>query len=100
MKFYINYWKINEIYKRNQYSFFLIKKIITKIIRYKYFIKIDIIIIFNKIRIYLKNEIYIFFIIYFGIYYYKILLFRLLNGLTIWQYYINNILFKYFYKFY
>ena len=63
--------------------FLLIKKIIIKVINYKYFIKINIIVIFNQIRIYPENEIYMFFIIYFRIYYYKILFFKFINKLAI-----------------
>ena len=56
LRFYINYRKLNAIIKRNRYLLSLIKKIINKIIRYKYLTRLNIIAIFNKLRINLNSE--------------------------------------------
>ena len=68
--------------KRNQYFLSLIEKIINKIIRYKYLIRLNIIVIFNKLRINLSSENLIIFIITLKIYKYRILLFKLINELS------------------
>ncbi len=49
--------------KRNRYLIFLIKETLARVINYKYFIKLNIIAIFNKLRIYLNSEEYIYFFI-------------------------------------
>ena len=59
LQFCVDYKKLNIMTKRNQYSLLLIIEIIKKIIECKYFIKLNIIIVFNKFRIYLNNKNYI-----------------------------------------
>ena len=70
LRFYINYRKLNAIIKRNRYLLSLIKKIINKIIRYKYLTRLNIIVIFNKLRINLNNEDLIIFITFLRTYKY------------------------------
>ena len=96
----MNYKKLNVIIKKNHYFIFLINKILIKIQNCKYFIRLNIIIIFNKLQIYSNNENFITFIISFKAYKYRILLFKLINDLIIYQQYINDIFFKYFNNFY
>ena len=67
----------------NRYSLLLIKKIIKKLIKYKYLIKLDVIIIFNKLYIYLDNENLITFIITLRFYKYHVLSFDLINESSI-----------------
>ena len=80
MRFCVNYRKLNIIIKRNRYPLSLIEKIINKIIKYKYLIRLNIIVIFNKFRINLDNEDFIIFIITLKIYKYKIFFFDLINN--------------------
>jgi len=51
LRFYINYYKLNTLTKRNRYLLLLINKVINKIRGYLYLIYFDIILTFNKIRI-------------------------------------------------
>ena len=77
----MNYRKLNAIIKRNRYFLFLIKKVINKIINYKYLIRLDIIAIFNKLRINLNSEnLTIFITTRLRAYKYRVLFFELING--------------------
>ena len=82
LRFYIDYRKLNIITKKNRYSFSLIKKVIEKIINYKYLTRLDIIITFNKLRIHPDSEDFIIFIIILRAYKYRVLLFNLINNLN------------------
>ena len=92
LRFYVDYRKFNVITKRNRYFLFLIKEIIKKIIECKHFIKLNIIIVFNKLRMHLDNKNYTIFIIILNVYKYRVLSFDLINELNLFQQYINNIL--------
>ena len=78
----MNYYKLNIIIKRNRYSLFLIKKIIKKLIEYKYLIRLNVIVVFNKLRIYLNSENLITFITTLKFYKYCVLSFDLTNELS------------------
>ena len=78
----VNYKRFNQIIKRNRYFIFLIEKILIKMQNCKYFIKLNIISIFNKLRINEKNEKLIIFVIFMNSYKYKILFFELTNNST------------------
>jgi len=82
LRFYVNYRKLNALICRNQYSISLIKKTLTRVISYKYLIKLNIIVAFNKLRIHLNSENYITFVIFIRIYKYHVLFFDLINELT------------------
>ena len=82
LRFCVNYRKLNAIIKRNRYFLSLIKKVIDKIISYKYLIRLNIIVIFNKLRINLNSENLITFITILRTYKYRVLLFKLINELT------------------
>ena len=84
LRFYINYQKLNIIIKRNRYSISLIDKVLIKIQRYKFLTRLDIIAIFNKLRIHLESEDFIIFVIFLEVYKYKVLLFDLINDLAIY----------------
>ena len=47
----VNYRKFNVIIKRNKYFISLIEKTLIKVIDCKYIFKLDIIVVFNKLRI-------------------------------------------------
>ena len=96
----MNYKKLSVIIKKNHYFILLINEILVKIQNCKYFIKLNIIVVFNKLRIYLNNEDFITFIIFFETYKYRMFSFKLINDSIIYQQYINDIFFKYFNNFY
>ena len=100
LKFYVNYRKLNVIIKRNRYFISLIDEILIKIQGCKYFIRLNIIIAFNKLRMHSNNENFIIFVIFFGAYKYRVLSFELINDSIIYQQYINDILFEYLNNFY
>ena len=78
--------------KRNRYFLFLIEKIIEKIIECKHFIKLNIIVVFNKLRMHFDNENYTIFITTLNVYKYRVLSFNLINELSLFQQYINDAL--------
>ena len=75
----VNYRRLNHITKRNRYSISLIEKTLIRIQSCKYLIKLNIISIFNKLRMNEKNEKLITFVIFMKSYKYRILLFELIN---------------------
>ena len=80
----MNYKKLNAIIKRNHYFILLINEILIKIQNYKYFIKLNIIVIFNKLRMHLNNKDFITFIIFLKTYKYQMLSFELTNDSIIY----------------
>ena len=92
LRFCVDYRKFNVMTKRNRYSLFLIKEIIEKIIECKHFIKLNIIAVFNKLRMHLDSEDYTTFITVLNVYKYHVLSFDLINELSSFQQYINDIL--------
>ena len=51
LRFYMDYWGLNNITKKNQYPLFLIKETLNGILKVRYFTKLDITAVFYKIRI-------------------------------------------------
>ena len=99
LRFCMNYRKLNVVTKRNQYSISLIEETLTQITDCKYFIKLNIIIVFNKLRIHLDSEDYIIFVTFISVYKYHVLSFDLINESFNYQHYINDVLFKYLNQF-
>ena len=99
LKLCVNYRKLNVITKRNEYSMFLIKKTLTRVIECKHIFKLNIIFVFNRLRMNLDNEKFITFIIFLKIYKYHVLLFDLTSELVSWQHYMNDLLFEFLNKF-
>ena len=64
----VDYKRFNQIIKRNRYFIFLIEIFLIKMQKYKYFIKLNIISIFNKLRMNEKNEELIIFVIFMKFY--------------------------------
>ena len=100
LRFCVDYKKLNVIIKRNRYFISLINEILAKIQDYKYFTRLNIIIVFNKLRMYSNNENFTTFVTSLKIYKYRMLLFELTNESVIYQQYINDILFEYLNDFY
>ncbi len=92
LRFCVNYWKLNVIFKRNRYSLSLINEIIDKIVSCKHLTRLNIISAFNKLQMHLDNENYITFITALKAYKYKILSFELTNELIFFQQYMNDVL--------
>ena len=79
LRFCVNYRKFNIVTKRNQYLILLIKEILARITDCKYFIKLNIIVVFNKLRMHFNNKDYIIFVILIYVYKYYVLSFNLIN---------------------
>ena len=80
----MNYRKLNIIIKRNYYLIFLIDEILIKIQDCKYFIRLNIIVVFNKLRMHSDNEDFITFVIFFETYKYQMFSFKLINDSIIY----------------
>ena len=75
----VNYRKFNVIIKRNSYSISFIEKILTRIINCSHIFKLNIIFVFNKIRMNFENEKFITFFCFFEIYKYHVMSFEFKN---------------------
>ncbi len=95
LRFCVNYWKLNVIFKRNKYSLSLIDEIIDKIMSCKHLTRLNIISAFNKLWMHLDNENYITFITALKAYKYKMLSFKLTNELISFQQYMNDVLWNF-----
>ena len=84
LRFCVDYKKLNVIIKRNRYFISLINEILIKIQDYKYFTRLNIVTVFNKLRMHSNNENFIIFVISFKVYKYRMLLFELINDLIIY----------------
>ena len=100
LRFYVNYKKLNVIIKRNRYFILLIDEVLIRIQGYKYLTRLNIIIVFNKLRMHSNNKNFTTFVTFLKTYKYRVLLFELTNDSIIYQQYINNILFEYLNDFY
>ncbi len=92
LRFCVNYWKLNVIFKRNRYSLSLIDEIIEKIVSCKHLTRLNIISAFNKLQMHFNNKNYITFITALEAYKYKMLLFELTNESILFQQYMNDVL--------
>ncbi len=99
LRFCMNYWKLNALIKRNRYSIFLINEVLAWIQDSKYLIWLNIIVAFNKLRMSSKSKNLTTFVTFFNVYKYKVMLFELINELTFFQHYINDVLFDCLHKF-
>ena len=91
----VNYKRFNQIIKRNRYFILLIEKTLIRVQNCKYLIKLNIISIFNKLRMSEKSEKLITFVIFMSSYKYRVLSFELTNDSTSWQHYMNDLLFSF-----
>jgi len=97
--FCINYRKLNALIKRDCYSLFLINETFAHIQDSKYLTQLNIIVIFNKLCMHSKSEDLIILIIFFNFYKYHMMSFKLINDLTFYQHYMNDVLFDYLHQF-
>ena len=91
LRFCIDYRKLNVIIKKNRYFMLLIQKTLNRLCNVKYFIKIDIITAFNRLKMSSENEKYIVFRTRFELFEYLVMSFELCNVSTFWQNFINDI---------
>ena len=99
LRFCVDYRKLNALIKWDCYSLLLIDEILACIQESKYLIQLNIIIMFNKLCMHSDNKDLTIFIIFFNSYKYHIMLFELINELTFYQHYMNDMLFKYLHQF-
>ena len=91
----INYWTLNTFIIKNRNCFLLIKKIFAKLYAVKYYIKLNIIAIFNEIQIRKNDEKKTTFFIKYNLYKYVVIFFDFCNTFETFQFYINKVLRKY-----
>ncbi len=99
LHFCINYRKFNALIKWDHYSLSLIDETFARIQESKYLTQLNIIVAFNKLRMHSDSKDLTIFIIFFNSYKYHVMLFELINELTFYQHYMNNVLFKYLHQF-
>jgi len=92
LRFCVNYWSLNVMTVKNQYSLLLIQETLNRLTKIKYYIKLDIIAVFNKLRMTYENEWKIAFQTRYDLYEYNVLLFKLTNESSLFQNFINDIL--------
>ncbi len=97
--FCINYRKLNALIKWDCYFLSLIDETFTHIQESKYLTQLNIIVMFNKLHMHLNNEDLTIFIIFFNLYKYHVMFFELINELTFYQHYMNDVLFEYLHQF-
>ena len=103
LRLYVNYYKLNKIIIKNQYSLSLINEILNYLNNIKYFIKLNLKNVYYCIRIRKSNEWKITFRTRYEHFKYLIILFNLTNTSIIFQTYINKSLINlidYFYIIY
>ena len=91
----INYKSLNALIIKNRNCFFLIKKTLTRFCAVKYYIKFDVIAVFNEIRIRKNDEKKTTFLIKYDLYEYVVMFFDFCNVFETFQLYINDVFKKY-----
>ncbi len=99
LRFCVDYRKLNALIKRNRYSLFLIDETLARIEDSKYLTWLNIIVIFNKLRMHSSSEDLTIFITSFDFYKYHVMSFKLINDSTFYQHYMNDVLFDYLHQF-
>jgi len=99
LHFCVNYWDMNIITVKNQYSLSLISETLNHLNWAKIFIKLNIISAFNQLWIKEEDETFIIFHTWFELFKYLVMLFNLCNKSISFQKYINNILCEHLDKF-
>jgi hypothetical protein len=94
-RFYVNYRALNAITIKNRYSLSLIVEILHRLTKIKIFIKINIIVVFNMLRIREENEKLTAFYTRFDLFEFLILSFDLCNELVSFQHFINDTFYEY-----
>ncbi len=99
LRFCVDYRKLNALIKRDRYLLFLIDETLARIQDSKYLTQLNIIVIFNKLRMHSKSEDLTIFITSFDFYKYHVMSFELINDSTFYQHYMNDVLFDYLHQF-
>ena len=99
LRFCVDYRELNIVIIKNRYSLSLIIEILNRLSRIKLFIKLNIIVAFNRLRIKENDEELTIFRIRFDFFEYLIILFELYNDFVSCQHYINDILREHLYDF-
>ncbi len=99
LRFCVDYRKLNALIKRDYYSLSLINETFAHIQESKYLTRLNIIVVFNKLRMHSDSEDLTIFIIFFDSYKYHVMFFELINESTFYQHYMNDVLFKYLHQF-
>ncbi len=99
LRFCVDYRKLNALIKQNRYSLLLIDETFIHIQESKYLTRLNIIVTFNKLQLHSDSEDLTIFIIFFNSYKYHVMFFELINELTFYQHYMNDVLFKYLHQF-
>jgi len=99
LRFCVDYRKLNALIKRDRYSLFLIDETLARIQDSKYLTRLNIIVVFNKLRMHSSSEDLTIFITSFDFYKYHVMSFKLINDSTFYQHYMNDVLFDYLHQF-
>ena len=99
LRFCVNYQGLNKIMRKDCYSLPLIQKTLHMIEKAKWFIKLNVIAVFHKIRIAEGDEWKTAFCTHYGLYKWLVTLFELANALSTFQKYINWTLWEYLNEF-
>ncbi len=99
LRFCVNYRKLNALIKRNRCFLSLIDETLAHIQDSRYLTRLNIIVVFNKLRMHSSSEDLTIFIIFFDFYKYHMMSFELINDSTFYQHYINDVLFDYLHQF-
>ncbi len=99
LRFCVDYKKLNALIKRDRYSLLLIDETLARIQDSKYLTWLNIIVIFNKLRMNSRSEDLTIFITSFDFYKYHVMSFELINNSTFYQHYMNDVLFDYLHQF-
>ena len=97
--FCVDYWALNTITVKNHYLISLFKKTLHWLSQVKWYIKLDIITAYNALQIISEEEWKTVFHTHYSLYEYLIMLFRLINALSDWQHFINDILWEHLNEF-
>ena len=92
LRFYVDYRNLNVMTIKNRYLIFLIREILHRLIKVKVYIKFNIIVIYNVLRMTFEEEWKIAFQTRYDFYEYLVMFFNLINAFSFWQNFINDIL--------
>ncbi len=100
LKIYIDYRTFNTFTIKNRNTSLLIREILSRLYKTKYYSKFDVIAAFNKIKIKEEDKEKIVFLTKYDFFKYLIIFFELYNAPETFQSYINKTLHEYLDKFY
>jgi len=99
LRFCVDYRKLNALTKRDRYPLPLIDETLARIQGSRYLTRLNIIAVFNKLRMHPSSEDLTIFITSFDSYKYHVMPFELTNGPASYQHYMNDVLFDYLHQF-